>query len=125
METKLYKKQDFKIKAFILYNSISSFLSISCFCNKINTKTHLLLELFLLSTKIPIEYYTNNLSIDIIFHHLCMIIGSTLVFNKQFSSYANIVSVMQIIHIPLTSYYIHRLMKLKKKKINILIIYIY
>jgi len=116
MNIDLYNKNNFKIKSFIIINSISSFLCLLWFNNKISTKNHLLLELFLLFTKTPVEYYCNNLSNDIIFHHTCMIIGSTLVMNKKFSYYADIISVMQIIHIPLTSYYCHKLLKLKKKK---------
>ena len=110
-----YNKNNFKIKSFIIINSISSFLSLLWFNNKISTKNHLLLELFLLFAKIPVEYYCDNLSNDIIFHHTSMIIGSTLVMNKKFSYYADIISIMQIIHIPLTSYYCHKLLKLKKK----------
>ena len=110
-----YNKNNFKIKSFITINSISSFLTLLWFNNKISTKNHLLLELFLLFTKIPIEYYCNNLSSDIIFHHTSMIIGSSLVMNKKFSYYADIISVMQIIHMPLTCYYCHKLLKLKKK----------
>ena len=125
MTTDLYNKNNFKIKSFIIINSISSILSLLWFNNKISTKNHILLELCLLFAKIPVEYYYNNLSNDIIFHHTSMIICSTLVMHKKFSYYADIISIMQIIHIPLTSYYCHKLLKFKKKNINIFIIYIY
>jgi hypothetical protein len=116
-------KNNIKIKKLQIYtniiiNSLSSFSTGLWLLNKLPTKLHLLIEIFLLSTKTPIEYYCNNLNKNLIFHHLAMYIGTFISFTKQYSIYQNIISMMQIIHFPFNLYWCHRAIKLNKKKNN-------